>query len=111
MPKEIKFSQKNATYGQINGVMRVIGRSLYYPNNNSPQVLQVLSQLKSGGAKLTYSPKWIQIDIFGENTLVKLGNEEFNLSQSSNEEIEQKLYVFYMLQYKKAGFNVEGKEI
>lgn len=110
MSKEIKFSGSSGM-GQVNGVMRIIGRHVYYPNNNSPQVMQVISQLAEKGAEITYARKWIQINMFKNQSLVKLGNEEFNVLVLSDQEIENKLYNFYMVQYQKADFSVTGKEI
>jgi len=111
MPKEIKFTQSNSAYGQLNGMMRIIGRYVYYPNNSSPQVMQVISQLAEKGAEITYAKRWIQINMFKNQSLVKLGNEEFDVSVLLDREIEEKLYNFYMIQYQKANFNVVGKEI
>ncbi len=111
MPKEIQFSQNNSTYGMIRGVLRIIGKNIYYKNNNSPQTMQIISQLRQKGAKITSSEKWIQIEMFHDKTLVKLGNEEFDVSKITDEEIELKLYTFYMLQYKKVGYNVQGREL
>src|SRR3989304_6806957 len=110
MGKEIKFTQSNSAYGQLNSVMRIIGRYVYYPNNPSPQVMQVISQLAEKGAEITYAKRWIQIDMFKNQSLVKLGNEEFDVSVLSDKEIEEKLYNFYVIQYQKANFNVVGKE-
>jgi len=110
MSKEIKFNGSSGQ-GQVNGIMRIIGRHVYYPNNSSPQVMQVISQLAEKGAEITYAKKWIQINMFKNQELVKLGNEEFNVLTLTDQEIENKLFSFYIAQYQKAGFNANGKEI
>jgi|SRR3990172_3033767 len=111
MAKEIKFTQSNTTYGQVKGMIRMIGKYLYFQNVQNPQVMQVVSQLAEKGAEITYARKWIQVDMFKNQTLVKLGSEEFDVSSLPENEIEEKLYNFYMENYKKAGFNVTGTEI
>lgn len=111
MGKEIVYEQNNPTHGKIQGKMRIIGRHIYFPNINSPQIVQVVGQLSQKGAEVIHTRKWIRVDMFKNQTKVKLGGEEFDASTISEEEIEEKLSNFYVEQYKKANFVVQMKEL
>lgn len=105
--KEIRFN-KQAPAGEIKGILRIIGKIIYIKVNNWQYASQLIANLEAKGAKIDKSSRfgWIKIDMFKDNTLVKLGEEEFDVTEKLDEEIEQILADFYVQQYVKAGFNV-----
>lgn len=107
--KQLTFRQMNPQLGEINGVLRIIRKILYFKFNNNKYSEQVLNNLKSKGAIIVIGRKWIRINIFGDKEDVKLGEKEFNVKENSDEEMEEILFEFYKLQYKKVGFEVEEK--
>jgi hypothetical protein len=104
-----QFIYKN---DKVKGVIRIIGKLLYFKVNNLQYSSQVISQLESKGAKIRVSPRssWIEANIFGDNKIVKISGKEIDLDNITNEEIEDFLYKFYLIQYTKAGFKCEGIE-
>jgi len=107
--REIHFKQKHPQLGEINGVMRVIGKLIYLKFNSNQYSQQVLTQLASKGAKIQIGRDWIQVDMFFEQERVKLGNIEFNIKEKTDVEMELILSSFYIEQYKKAGMEVSEK--
>jgi len=108
--KEVHYKQDNAKYGSMTGVMRIIGRMVYFKNKNNEYTQQTLEQLKMRGAEIKISlAGWIQVDMFKANTFVKLGEKEFDVNETPEKEIEKILAEFYATNYTKAGFNVEVK--
>ena len=106
--KELIFRQI-AQNKEIKGVLRVIGKIIYYKYNDSEYAKKVIDQLKQKGAKIEFSKNndWIRVDIFSDLEIIKLGDKEINLTESSNEQIEEFIFNFYLNQYKKLGFMVE----
>ena len=110
--KQINYSQKNPSLGNLKGILRIIGKTLYFKFNNNQHANQVIENLKSKGAVIEHSKNgWIYVDMFKDKTMVKLGNKEFDVEEKSNEDVEQILYEFYMIQFTKANFKCEGKMI
>ena len=104
--KTIKFIQ-STQMGMIDGLIRFIGRDIYLKIKNAQYLESSINQLKAKGAKVEQSKSWVKIDIFRDNQFVKLGEEEIDLEEDTNEEIENKLCRFYTQQYKKGGFVVQ----
>jgi len=111
MGKEIRFSQKNPQFGEVNGILRIIGRELFLKVNSNQYAKQFIDKLKQAGASVIESRNWIKIDLFTINPVIKLGNFEVDCEEDSLEDIEENLYKFYMIQYSKAGMKVDGGDI
>ena len=110
--KQINYSQKNPQYGQINGILRIGGKFLYFKSNSNQYEQQIMDQMKQKGAQIEKSDKnWVRVDMFGDRTLVKLGDKEFDVNETPDEEIEIILYNFYLNHFTKAGFACTGKDI
>lgn len=108
--KQLIYTQENPQLGKIKGVLRIIGKLLYFKFNNSQQANQMIQQMQSKGAVIIMGRKWIKIDMFRDREYVKLGEKEFDVSKLSDDEVEKILFDFYKTQFKKANFEVEGNE-
>ena len=107
--KELIFKQDNPQLGKLKGILRIIGRQLYFKFNENQHSQQVIQQLQSKGAKVKIGDGWIEVNMFENQEIVKLGEKEFNLNETSDAEIEVILLGFYKHQYTKAGFRVKEK--
>jgi len=113
--KELLFEKLDSQAGQIKGILRVNGRIVYMKINSNQYTAQMISQLESKGAIINQGSgrNWIRINIFPyekikDNSLVKIGGKEFDLNETSNEEVENLLIQFFTNQYTKAGFKCLG---
>ena len=105
--RELIYTQTHPTLGNLKGVLRIIGKHLFFKFNDSTQAMQVISQLKARGAIIENSKDWIKVDMFVDKDLVKLGSQEFKISETSEQDIEKLLFDFYYNQFTKAKFKVE----
>ena len=105
--RELIYTQTHPTLGNLKGVLRIIGKLLFFKFNTSEQSMQVISQLKSKGALIETSKDWIKVNMFYNQDIVKLGGLEFNISEKSEEEVEKILFDFYYNQFIKAKFKVD----
>ena len=108
--KQLIFRQQNPQFGKVQIVLRIIGRILYFKFNNNEYSQQIISQLISKGAKVEVGKEWIQINIFESQEVVKLGEKEIVISETSDKEFEVLLSDFYKLQYAKANFKLESEK-
>lgn len=111
MSKEIIFKQNNPQMGKLRGVLRIVGRDLFIKVNSHQYSKQLIDRFKSAGASVEESRNWIKVDLFKIQPNIILGGVTLDVEEENDEQIEKKLYDFYMLQYAKAGMKVEGKEI
>jgi hypothetical protein len=105
--KEMIYTQSHPTLGELKGVLRIVGKILFYKFNNKEQAATVISQLQSRGAKIQVGKEWIMVDMFVDRDLVKLGSKEFNPQTTSEEEVEGILFDFYYNQFTKMKFKVD----
>ena len=105
--KEITYSQKGSQMGDLKGVLRIIGKLLYFKFNNNQYAQQVVAQLQAKGAIINLGKGWIRVDMFRDLEEVRLGEKEFNTKKTSDEEIEELLHDFYINHFKKSGFKIE----
>jgi len=108
--RELTYKKKDTMQGNLDGVMRVDGKIVYFKANNTPHTQQMINNLRSKGADIqTASSGWIRVDMFiGQPTSrVILGGKEFDINETSEDEIELILYNFYALNFAKAGFEVK----
>lgn len=108
---EINFMQ-NTQMGTLKGILRVIGRDLFFKYNDSSYANQAIEQMKNKGVFVEFGKgkEWIRVDLFSNNSFVKLGDETIDVDEEDPIEVENKLAKFYIEQYKKANFLVEVKE-
>jgi len=97
--KEIIYSQSHPTLGELKGVLRIIGKILFFKFNNKEQSATVISQLQSRGAKIQVGKEWIMVDMFT--------SKEFNPQTTTDEEVEGILFDFYYNQFTKLKFKVD----
>ena len=108
--KELIFTQQNPQFGKVQIVVRIIGRIIYFKFNNNQYSNQIISQLKEKGAKISLGKDWLQIDLFDNQEVVKFGEKEIVVNETSDEEFEVILSDFYKFQYAKAGFKLESEK-
>ena len=107
--KQIKFMQ-NSAQGKIDGTMRFIGKTIYLKVNNSQYLDKMIKEMEAKGVRILKGRGWLQINLFGDNKMAKLGPYEFDFENDSAEIIERNLSSFYATQYRKGGFIViEGE--
>ncbi len=110
--KQINYSQANPRMGNLSGVLRIGGKFLYFRSNNNQYEVQIIAQMREKGAEIVKSATgWIRVDMFKANSLVKLGDKEFDANDTPPQEIEDILYNFYLANFTKAGFKCIGKNI
>lgn len=109
---EIKYSQDNPKMGKLNGNLRILGKTLYFKFNNNQYVEQLISNFKQRGAEIDKSDKtgWIRINMFKGQSFVKLGGREFDVNETSEEEVETILGEFYAKYFTQSGFVCEVKK-
>ena len=105
--KQIIYKQLNPKFGKITGVLRIRGKLLYFKFNNNQYAQQMVAQLQSKGAVIKIGKGWIEVSMFHNQEMIKLGEKEFDVTEKSDEEMEEILYDFYVAQFKKAKFEVE----
>lgn len=107
--KQLKCTQQNPQYGKLVVNLRFLGRLIFMKfSAGSPQENQLINQLQGKGAEIERSAKgWYKINMFKDQTIVKLGEKEFDASTTPSEEIEQILFDFYYDKYLQAKFKVE----
>ena len=106
--KEFQATSYNAAYGQMNIHMRILGRKIYLKTTQNPQARQMMDKLREGGASVIESNKgWVEIDMFVNNTHVKLGGREFDAAELKDEELELILFDFYTGKYREAHFEIK----
>ncbi len=105
--KELIYKQNNPQLGKIKGVLRVIGKLLYFKFNNNNHAQQMITNLQSRGAVIETGEEWISVNMFHNQDVVKLGEKEFDVTKTSDEDTEKILYNFYFSKFKEGGFEVE----
>jgi len=105
--KQIIYKQVNPQHGKITGDLRIRGKLLYFKFNNNQYAQQMITQLQNKGAVIKIGKSWIEVSMFHNQEIVKLGEKEFDVTEKSDEEMEEILYDFYTTQFKKAKFEVE----
>lgn len=104
--KELIF-KKLTGQGIADGVLRVIGRFLFFKYTDSAQTRQVIENFRSKGVGIWEGKGWIKVDLIGDNEVFRLGEHEYIVNEISEEAMENVFFNFYMEQYKKMGFYVK----
>jgi DNA-directed RNA polymerase delta subunit len=101
---------KMTPQGRIEVIIRFIGKAIYIkkglPND---YVNKVAEQMILKGAIIKESRNWFYIDIFGDKTMIKLGDEIFDLEETPIEKIEEIMADFYTKKYQEGGFEVKNE--
>ena len=108
--KELIFIQENPQMGKLKVVLRIVGRLLYFKFSDNQYSQGIISQLKAKGAEVIIRGGWVQINIFQGQEVIKLGEKEIVIEETSDEEFEVLLSDFYKIQYVKAGFKLESEK-
>lgn len=103
--------QITATNDKTTAVYRFIGKLIYLKGNNSDYIEQLVSQLKSKGAEIRMLKGWAEVNIFGKNTYVKLGNITMDLSVMTPEEVQDILADFFKTTLDSSGMKCEVIDI
>ena len=107
--KQINFKKVEA--GQlVSGTLRILNRFLYFKYANNTQLKSIIENFRAKGIKVQEGLGWIKVDLIGDNEIFKLGSNEYNINEVTDEEIENILFNFYLEQYKKLNFIVEVKD-
>lgn len=109
---QIKFTKEDPNMGEVTGLLRIKGKLLFFKFNNHEYARQIMAEMQKKGAIITSggSNRWIRVNIFGAIEEVKLGGIQFNVKEKSEDEVQDILTDFYMLNYTKAGFTCEKDE-
>lgn len=99
--------KKQTPQGEIKVVVRIISHLIYIKFNQNEYTEQILQDYKNKGIKIRKGLGWLEIDLFGDIKVAKLGDFEIDLEEDSIEQIEEKLSNFYLTQYIKSGFTLE----
>lgn len=113
--REMRLYKKGTQYGDVDIRMRIFGRIIYFKsNNNSAYLHQIIAQMKQKGALIKHgrTGSWLKVDLFYKhvkkgNTFFNFGAIQIDLEKDTDEEIEEKLIIFYTQLYTKAGFKLK----
>lgn len=103
--KQLTFT-KPSQIGEVKVVMRIIRHLLYFKYSHSQHAEAAIKSFEVKGVKFRKGNGWLEVNIFGDNNVVKLGDYEIDLEEDKQEDIENKLAEFYTLQYVKSGFRL-----
>ncbi len=109
--KQLKFMKQDPSMGDIEGLMRIDKKICFFKYNQSDQAQAMMQNLQAKGAIIAPGRKWIRVNLFGENKEVKLGDEQFNIDEKSNNEVSDILIKFFAEKYAQAGFICEIKDV
>ena len=104
--KEMRFKQMTQQ-GQVDGVLRVIGKLIYFKFHQSAYGDKLISQMREKGAEIETGKGWVKVNMFKDKSFVKLGDEEFNINTTPDDDIEEILLNFYVQKYTEAKFIVQ----
>lgn len=106
--KQLLCSQFNPQHGQLKIHIRFIGKYLFMKfNKDNPQKNQMITQLKMKGAEIIERGGWARINMFKNQNLVKLGENEFDVTKTTDDDMETILLDFYKYKYTQAHFQVQ----
>ena len=103
--KQLTFT-KPSQIGEVKVVMRIIRHLLYFKYSHNQHAEAAIKSFEAKGVKFRKGDGWLEVDIFGSNPIIKLGDYEIDLEEDKLEDIEQKLAEFYTVQYVKSGFKL-----
>ena len=90
--------------------LRFIGKHIFMKGvqNSSHYVDNVIADMRNKGAIVQKgNGGWMRIDIIQDHEVVKLGEQEFNPKEVSEETVEEILYNFYAEKFTQAKFAVQ----
>lgn len=106
--REINCTQQNPQYGTLSVTIRFVGHDMYMKfSKGNPQANQMIEQMRMKGAEIEEGNGWYKINMFKGQTYVKLGEREFNVNETSDDEVEEILLNFYHDKYIEAKFIVK----
>lgn len=108
MGKEIQAIEPKTQHKII---YRFIEKDIFIKANNLQYVAQLIQQIQSKGGSVEQGRNWIKCNIYGKNTLVKLGEYEIDLDKDSISKIEDKCCNFFLSYLKKGGFKCKVKDL
>jgi len=108
--KRLDFYKRDNSMGEINGTLLINKKICYFKYNQSQQAQAMMESLQSKGAIITPGRKSIRVNLFGDNKEVKMGDEQFNVDEKTDEEVEDILIKFFGLKYSQAGFVCEVRD-
>lgn len=104
--QQIIYKKQTPGVGEVEGVLRIKGKLLYFKLKRNPTILEVVNNLRDKGAYVQESAGWVLVDMFRNSpgTYFKLGNVEFDTAVVPETEIENILAGFYLEMFTKGGF-------
>ena len=108
--KQFKATQNTPQYGPQSLHLRFIDKLIFMKGaqNSTKYVTKLIEDFERKGANiLKGNGGWMRIDIIKSAEIVKLGEVEMNIKDSTNEQIEQVLYDFFSKKYREAKFLVQ----
>lgn len=111
--KQFRATQNTPQYGPQSLYMRFIGKYIFMKGVQgcTEYVERLIADFEKRGAIiLRGNGGWLKIDIIRNNDFIKLGDIEFDPTESTNEEIEQHLFDFFSTKYREAKFIVQEVE-
>jgi len=106
--RELTCTQQSPQHGFISIVLRFHNREMFMKfGKDNPTMNQMIEQMKMKGARIIRGNGWYRINLFPNQTLVKLGAVEFNVQEISTEDLEEIMFNFYYDNYLRAKFTVK----
>lgn len=92
-------------------IYRFVGRRIYLKCNNMQYASQIMAQIRARGGIIRQGRNWLEADIFGENKIARIGENEIDLEKASDNEIEAILVNFFLKILEKAKFETKLEEV
>ena len=106
--RELTCTQQTPQHGLISVTLRFVGKEFFMKfSKGNPTSNQMIDQMRMKGASIIPGNGWYRINLFPNQTIVKLGGVEFNAQETPVAEIEEILFNFYYDNYLRAKFIVK----
>ncbi|RKX63961.1 MAG: hypothetical protein DRP42_07105 [Tenericutes bacterium] len=108
--KQFKATQNTPEYGPQSLHMRLVGKLIFIKGaqNSTKYVDKLIEDFERKGAVIVKgNGGWVRIDIIKDHAVVKLGDVELDVEESSDEVIEEVLFDFFFQKYTEAKFLVQ----
>lgn len=104
-------AQKMTAGGNLLIVYRFLGRKIYIKFNNLKYAAGFLAQIQAKGGRVAQGRNWLEVDMFGSHKTAKLGEENLDLENDSEDKIEEVLVKFFYEKLKLQQFEIKMEEL
>lgn len=107
----VKYKQITAKKGLVTCLYRFVNKDVYIRVDDNKYASELANSIAAKGAEVVFFNNWYKINLFKDKELVKLGNQEIDLSITIDSEIQSILFEFFYNALVAQGFKCEVIEI